>query len=186
MSAQDDEKTEDEQDTKSSDEHDEHSDGEAHDSDDEHEHDSDDEHESDDDDDKYTGEHGEDMSEIGQVSKDKVPDEPSDEGKEEVEKIAEAYSDKKTAVMPGTERTISGTAVNEWLDDEGNPKFGDPDEHPFAEDGEDGDGQDGDGGAGDGHDDQNAKENDTNEKDTKDKDTEDHDTNDSKKDESED
>jgi hypothetical protein len=142
MSAQDDEKTEDEQDAKSSDEHDaktedEH-DGDKQDSSDEH--DSDDKQDSDDDDDdKFTGEHGEDMSEIGQVSRDKVSDEPSEEGKEEVKKIAEAYGDKKTAVMPGTDRTITGTAVNEWLDDEGNPKFGDPDEHPFAKD-EDGDG----------------------------------------------
>jgi hypothetical protein len=35
---------------------------------------------------------------------------------------------------PGTHGTITGTAINEWLDDEGNPKFGDPDEHPFGED----------------------------------------------------
>ncbi|MBO0864439.1 MAG: hypothetical protein J2P16_05130, partial [Mycobacterium sp.] len=35
-----------------------------------------------------------------------------------------AYQDKPTAVLPGTDRTITGTAVNEWLDDEGNPKFG--------------------------------------------------------------
>jgi hypothetical protein len=63
-----------------------------------------------------------------------VPTEPSEEGKEEVRKMAKAYEEKPTAVMPGTDRTITGTAVNEWLDDEGNPKFGDPDEHPFADD----------------------------------------------------
>ena len=62
-----------------------------------------------------------------------VPTEPSEEGKEEVRKMAKAYEEKPTAVMPGTDRTITGTAVNEWLDDEGNPKFGDPDEHPFAD-----------------------------------------------------
>jgi hypothetical protein len=27
-------------------------------------------------------------------------------------------------VLPGTDNTITGVAVNEWLDDEGNPKFG--------------------------------------------------------------
>jgi hypothetical protein len=138
MSAQDSEQTEDDQDAKSSDEHDDDTDGEARDSDDEHDGGGDD-----DDDGKYTGEHGEDMSEIGQVSKEKVSDEPSEEGKEEVKKIAEAYADKKTAVMPGTDRTITGTAVNQWLDDDGNPKFGDPDEHPFAKDDDDDDEHDG-------------------------------------------
>jgi hypothetical protein len=126
MSAQDDEKTEDEQDAKSSDEHDD---------------DSSDEHDDDSDGEARDSDDHPDMSEIGQVSGDDVADEPSEEGKEEVKKIAEAYGDKKTAVMPGTDRTITGTAVNEWLDDEGNPKFGDPDEHPFAkDDDEDGDG----------------------------------------------
>jgi hypothetical protein len=49
----------------------------------------------------------------------------SDEGKEQVERMKEAYiEDRPTAVLPGTDRTITGTAVNEWLDDEGNPKFG--------------------------------------------------------------
>jgi hypothetical protein len=115
MSAQDDEKTEDKtEDAKTEDEQDAKSS---------------DEHDAD----------NKDMSEIGQVSGDAVADEPSDEGKEEVKKIAEAYGDKKTAVMPGTDRTITGTAVNDWLDDEGNPKFGDPDEHPFAEDDQDDD-----------------------------------------------
>jgi hypothetical protein len=59
---------------------------------------------------------------------------PSEEGMEEVKRMASAYEDRPTAVMPGTDKTITGTAVHEWLDDEGNPKFGDPDEHPFADD----------------------------------------------------
>jgi hypothetical protein len=50
--------------------------------------------------------------------------EVSEEGQEKVRKMAEAYEDRETAVLPGTDRTITGTAVNEWLDDEGNPKFG--------------------------------------------------------------
>jgi hypothetical protein len=61
----------------------------------------------------------------------------SEQGREEVEKMAEAYRDKPTAVLPGPHGTITGTAVNDWLDDEGNPKFGDPDEHPYAEGGDD-------------------------------------------------
>ena len=32
--------------------------------------------------------------------------------------------DRQTAVLPGTDGTITGVAVNEWLDDDGNPKFG--------------------------------------------------------------
>jgi len=58
----------------------------------------------------------------------------SDEGRKEVHDMVEAYEDKPTVVLPGSHGTITGTAINEWLDDEGNPKFGDPDEHPFVED----------------------------------------------------
>ena len=53
------------------------------------------------------------------------PPELSDEGKEEVRKMREAYDDDRTtAVLPGTDGTITGVAINEWLDDDGNPKFG--------------------------------------------------------------
>jgi hypothetical protein len=49
----------------------------------------------------------------------------SDEGKEKVRQMMEAYDDSRpTSVMPGTNKTITGVAVTEWLDDEGNPKFG--------------------------------------------------------------
>ncbi|UQX12794.1 hypothetical protein [Candidatus Mycobacterium methanotrophicum] len=48
----------------------------------------------------------------------------SEEGKEAVHRMAEAYQDRETAVLPGTGRTITGTAINDWIDDEGNPKFG--------------------------------------------------------------
>jgi phosphoserine aminotransferase len=49
----------------------------------------------------------------------------SEEGKEKVRQMQEAYNDdRQTAVLPGTNNTITGVAVNEWLDDEGNPKFG--------------------------------------------------------------
>jgi hypothetical protein len=49
----------------------------------------------------------------------------SDEGKEQVRKMQEAYNDDRpTAVLPGTNGTITGVAINEWLDDDGNPKFG--------------------------------------------------------------
>jgi hypothetical protein len=49
----------------------------------------------------------------------------SEEGKEKVRKMREEYDDDRpTAVLPGTNNTITGTAINEWLDDDGNPKFG--------------------------------------------------------------
>jgi hypothetical protein len=49
----------------------------------------------------------------------------SDEGKEKVDQMQEAYNDdRQTAVLPGTDGTITGVAINEWLDDDGNPKFG--------------------------------------------------------------
>jgi hypothetical protein len=49
----------------------------------------------------------------------------SEEGKEAVRRMQEAYDDDRpTAVLPGTDGTITGVAINEWLDDDGNPKFG--------------------------------------------------------------
>jgi hypothetical protein len=63
----------------------------------------------------------------------------SDEGKEQVQQMQQAYDDdRETAVLPGTDNTITGVAVNEWLDDDGNPKFGkdeqkDKDEHKDAD-----------------------------------------------------
>ncbi|MDT5021274.1 MAG: hypothetical protein QOG47_1631 [Mycobacterium sp.] len=49
----------------------------------------------------------------------------SEEGKKQVEQMQQAYNDdRETAVLPGTDGTITGVAINEWLDDDGNPKFG--------------------------------------------------------------
>jgi hypothetical protein len=58
-----------------------------------------------------------------QKTSDDMP-ELSEEGKENVHRMASAYEERETAVLPGTDNTITGTAINEWLDDEGNPKFG--------------------------------------------------------------
>lgn len=53
--------------------------------------------------------------------------EPSAENRKQAEQMVEAYSDDRpTAVMPGSDGTVTGTAVNDWLDDEGNPKEGNP------------------------------------------------------------
>jgi phosphoserine aminotransferase len=58
------------------------------------------------------------------MSSEETP-ELSEEGKEKVRQMQEAYSDdRQTAVLPGSNNTITGVAVNEWLDDDGNPKFG--------------------------------------------------------------
>jgi hypothetical protein len=49
----------------------------------------------------------------------------SEEGKEEVQRMQHAYDDEReTVALPGTDNTITGVAINEWLDDDGNPKFG--------------------------------------------------------------
>ncbi|HME17472.1 MAG TPA: hypothetical protein VKG83_18860 [Mycobacterium sp.] len=49
----------------------------------------------------------------------------SEDGKEKVRQMQQAYDDDRpTAVLPGTDGTITGVAINEWLDDDGNPKFG--------------------------------------------------------------
>jgi hypothetical protein len=49
----------------------------------------------------------------------------SEEGKEEVKRMRATYDDdRETVALPGTDNTITGVAINEWLDDDGNPKFG--------------------------------------------------------------
>jgi hypothetical protein len=39
--------------------------------------------------------------------------------------VAKSYDDDRpTVAMPGTGHTVTGQAVADWLDDEGNPKYG--------------------------------------------------------------
>jgi hypothetical protein len=74
-----------------------------------------------------TDEKDETSSENGGDEQETSSDTPelSDEGKEKVAQMMQAYDDERpTAVLPGTDGTITGVAVNEWLDDDGNPKFG--------------------------------------------------------------
>ena len=52
--------------------------------------------------------------------------EPDEDDKQEAAKMMEAYEDKPTIVLPGTGGSVSGTAVNEWLDEDGNPKHEEP------------------------------------------------------------
>src|ERR1700753_783866 len=49
----------------------------------------------------------------------------SEEGKEKVERMQAAYDDdRETVALPGTDNTITGVAITEWLYDDGNPKCG--------------------------------------------------------------
>lgn len=51
--------------------------------------------------------------------------EVTDEHRERAHEMAKALDDgRPTVAMPGTGHTVTGTAVNEWLDDDGKPKFG--------------------------------------------------------------
>lgn len=48
--------------------------------------------------------------------------EPDEDQKKKAAEMMTAYEDRPTLVLPGTGGMVSGTAVNDWLDDEGNPK----------------------------------------------------------------
>ncbi|OBI13408.1 hypothetical protein A5712_05270 [Mycobacterium sp. E2327] len=48
--------------------------------------------------------------------------EPNEEHKEKAAEMMTAYEERPTLVLPGSGAMVSGTAVNDWLDDEGNPK----------------------------------------------------------------
>jgi hypothetical protein len=43
-----------------------------------------------------------------------------------------AYQDRPTLVLPGTGGAVSGTAVNDWLDEDGNPKSCNDEDAPAA------------------------------------------------------
>ncbi|MCV7101911.1 hypothetical protein [Mycobacterium palustre] len=48
--------------------------------------------------------------------------EPDEEDKKQAAEMMTAYEDRPTLVLPGSGGMVSGTAVNDWLDDEGNPR----------------------------------------------------------------
>lgn len=61
-----------------------------------------------------------DDKEAGQTEK----PEPNEENKKQASEMMEVYEENRaTVVLPGSGGAISGTAVNDWLDDDGNPKF---------------------------------------------------------------
>jgi hypothetical protein len=49
--------------------------------------------------------------------------EPSEEAKAKAHEMMNSYEDRPTLVLPGTGGAITGTAINDWLDDEGNSKI---------------------------------------------------------------
>lgn len=74
--------------------------------------------------------------------------EPDDDNKKAAAEMMEAYVEKPTIVLPGTGGSVSGTAVNDWLDEDGNPKHEEPE----------GDGSDDQGKGDDGRDEQALKD----------------------------
>jgi hypothetical protein len=58
--------------------------------------------------------------------------EPSEEDKKKAAEMMGAYEDRPTLVLPGTGGAVSGTAVNDWLDDDGNPKGAGDEDSPAA------------------------------------------------------
>lgn len=49
----------------------------------------------------------------------------SEENRKEAERVMKSYDDSRpTVTLPGSHGTVSGTAVNDWVDDDGNPIYG--------------------------------------------------------------
>ncbi|MGV0740850.1 hypothetical protein [Mycolicibacterium sp. XJ870] len=49
----------------------------------------------------------------------------TDKHREEAKRVMETYDDDRpTTTLPGSGKTVSGTAVNDWVDDEGKPVYG--------------------------------------------------------------
>ncbi len=53
--------------------------------------------------------------------------EPDEDDKQAAARMMESYEDKPTVVLPGSGGTVTGTAVNDWLDEDGNPQYEVPD-----------------------------------------------------------
>jgi hypothetical protein len=52
----------------------------------------------------------------------------TDEHRERAKEMARAYDDDRpTVALPGTGNTVAGQAVADWVDDDGNPKYGEVD-----------------------------------------------------------
>lgn len=80
-----------------------------------------------------------DDKEAGQEEDQKLTEKPEvkEEHKEQAAEMMKAYKDEATVVLPGSGGMVSGTAVNDWLDEEGNPQHNVPDESGSDEGGSD-------------------------------------------------
>jgi hypothetical protein len=58
--------------------------------------------------------------------------EPDEKAKEAAAEMMAAYKDRPTLVLPGTGGAVAGTAVDDWLDEDGNPKFAQDADAPAA------------------------------------------------------
>ena len=58
--------------------------------------------------------------------------EPDDGAKEKAADMMAAYEDRPTLILPGSRGAVSGTAVGDWLDDDGNPTAMGDDDAPAA------------------------------------------------------
>ena len=85
--------------------------------------------------DKVTGQEVDQSQDQDQEQDQQATEKPEveEKHKEKAAKIMTAYEDQPTVVLPGSGGMITGTAVNEWLDEDGNPKFGDPESDDKAE-----------------------------------------------------
>lgn len=49
---------------------------------------------------------------------------PDEHARAKAKEMMKAYDERPTAVLPGSHNTVTGTAVNDWLDEEGQPIYG--------------------------------------------------------------
>lgn len=54
-----------------------------------------------------------------------IKPEPNEDHKKVAAEMMEAYEERPTVVLPGSGGSVSGTAINKWLDEDGNPIWND-------------------------------------------------------------
>jgi hypothetical protein len=60
---------------------------------------------------------------------DSKPPPVTEENRREAERVLKSYDDTRpTVTLPGSHGTVSGTAVNDWIDEDGNPIYGEADQ----------------------------------------------------------
>lgn len=62
---------------------------------------------------------------------DSKPPPVTEENRREAERVLKSYDDTRpTVTLPGSHGTVSGTAVNDWIDEDGNPIYGEAHQEP--------------------------------------------------------